>query len=163
MIKVSGNKLSFKGKTYDCAVGKNGFAADKKEGDLCSPIGEFPLRKVLYRADKIDKPETGLLIDAIQQDDGWCDAPNHLEYNQLVKLPFSASHEKLWRDDNLYDVVVVIGYNDEPVERNKGSAIFMHIAKPEYTGTEGCIALKKKDLLEILASVDSETKISIRA
>ena len=162
MIIVRGNKLSFGNKSYVCAVGKNGFVLDKKEGDLCSPIGEFALRQVFYRADKMSAPTTALPVTAITQNDGWCDAPTNYAYNQLVKLPFEASHEKLWRDDDLYDVVVVLGYNDAPIIPYKGSAIFMHIAKPDYAGTEGCIALKREDLLNVLAGVENNEKVSIK-
>lgn len=162
-IIVRGNRLEFTGKTYDCAVGKNGFTLDKKEGDLCCPVGEFELRKILYRADKNPAPESAMPVEAITENEGWCDAPEHPQYNQKVQLPFPASHEKLWRDDDLYDYIVILGHNDSPPEPNKGSAIFMHIAKPNYEGTEGCVALKKDDLLEVLAGVSADTKISISA
>lgn len=158
-IIVRKNKLEFAGKTYDCAIGKNGFSDDKKEGDLCTPIGEFELRKIFYRADKNDDISSALPLQKTQPDDGWCDAAEHPQYNQLVKIPFDASHEKMWRDDDLYDVVVMIGCNDSPPVPHKGSAIFMHIAKPNYEGTEGCVALKKDDLLEVLARVSVDTKI----
>lgn len=161
-IFVKGNILEFSGKTYKCAFGKNGFSEDKKEGDLCSPVGTFPLREVFYRFDKLgEHPQTTLPVKETKQDDGWCDAPEDEYYNQLVKLPHASSHEKMWRDDDLYDLVVAIGYNDQPAIPGKGSAIFMHIAKPNYEGTEGCIALKKADLLEVLAKATPETKIQI--
>ena len=92
---------------------------------------------------------------------GWCDAPEDVNYNKLVELPYAASHEKMFRDDELYNLVLVIGYNDNPPKPNKGSAIFMHIAKPNYAGTEGCIALKEKDLLEVLAGIEVDSKIEI--
>jgi L,D-peptidoglycan transpeptidase YkuD (ErfK/YbiS/YcfS/YnhG family) len=160
MIKVTGNKLQFNGKTYQCAHGKAGFAAHKIEGDNCSPIGNFPLREVFYRH---QKPETKLKTTKIEPNFGWCDDISDPNYNKFVKLPYSSRHEKLWRDDNLYDIIVVIGYNDQPPMPGKGSAIFMHIAKPEYQGTEGCIALSQEDLLEILKNSDEKTKIQISA
>lgn len=161
-ILVKGNKLSFNGKTYQCAIGKNGFAVDKKEGDNCTPVGEYPIREILYRADKIAEPKSKLPISRIAKNEGWCDAPNDVNYNRKVKLPYNASHEKLWREDNLYDVVVPLGYNDAPVVPGKGSAIFMHVAKIDYQGTEGCVALKLPDLLDILSKLDRDSKIIIR-
>ncbi len=161
-IIVTGNELEFGGKKYKCAIGKSGFSPDKKEGDNCTPIGVFPLRGVFYRADKTGKPATKLHVTETLPDDGWCDAADDENYNKKVKLPYPASHEKLWRDDGLYDLVVMIGYNDEPPEAGKGSAIFMHVARPEYQGTEGCVALEIGDLKELLAQITPETRIIIR-
>lgn len=158
-IFVRGNQLEFAGKNYRCAVGKNGFSPSKKEGDLCTPIGEFALRQVYYRADKIAQPITALPIHATLQSDGWCDDADSELYNQHITLPFSARHEKLWRDDDVYDIVVVLGYNDAPVVAGAGSAIFMHIAKPNFDGTKGCIALSLPDLLEVLALANSTTRL----
>jgi L,D-peptidoglycan transpeptidase YkuD (ErfK/YbiS/YcfS/YnhG family) len=157
-IIVKGNSLEFNGKKYQCAIGKNGFTTDKQEGDNCSPIGEFPLREVFYRT---QQPETILPYSPITAGDGWCDDVNHVDYNKHVKLPHPARHEKLLREDGLYDYVLVIGYNDSPVIKGKGSAIFMHIARPNYEGTEGCIALKKEDLLEVLKAIRADTHIII--
>ena len=163
MIIVRGNSLEFNGKKYQCAVGKNGFSLNKKEGDKCSPIGEFGLVELFYRADKIAKPQTGLKCTAILEDDGWCDEPTSPDYNKKVKLPFAASHEKLWRDDDLYNIVIVIDYNLNPIVPYNGSAIFMHLARSQYEGTEGCVALKYDDLLEVLKGATAGTKISIQA
>lgn len=162
MIIVSGNTIIANGKNYKCAIGKNGFAANKIEGDNKTPIGEFYLREVFYRADKISAPQTKLKTTATQKNFGWCDDVNSAEYNKFITLPHPARHENLWREDNLYDIVVVIGYNDSPPIKGKGSAIFMHIAKPEYQGTEGCIALEKNDLLEILQNTNNQTKLKIK-
>ena len=160
-IIVRGNKLEFNGKTYKCAVGKAGFSYDKNEGDNCTPIGNFALRRVLYRADKLEHPVTQLPTDKIYKNNGWCDDVNDEKYNHIISLPYSAHHENLWRDDNLYDVVVPIGYNDNPVEKGKGSAIFLHVARPDYSGTEGCVALALPDLLEVLRGVDGNARIII--
>ncbi len=161
-IKVTGNNLSFAGKTYSCAIGKNGFSGDKKEGDGCTPIGSFPLRELWYRADKMPAPKTNLPLKIITQNDGWCDDVNSPYYNNHVNLPYSFSHEKLWRDDYVYDLIIPLGYNDSPIVKGKGSAIFLHIAKPDYSGTEGCVALSKLDLLEILPLLSPQTFIEIR-
>ena len=153
--------LSFKSKEYRCAIGKNGVSADKKEGDGITPAGTFPIRKIFYRADKIDKPISPFETIVLSQDDGWCDEAGDSKYNQFVKLPFEASHENLWRGDDLYDIIVVLGYNDNPPVVGKGSAIFIHIVRPEFTPTAGCIALAFPDLIEILKNCDSDTQVCV--
>lgn len=161
LIFVKGNTLTFNGKSYRCAIGKSGFSGDKKEGDGCTPLGIYSLRECWYRADKIAKPHTGLPLKIIHPDDGWCDDPKSPDYNKHVKLPFDASHEKMCRDDERYDIVIPLGYNDTVIIPGKGSAIFMHVAASDYRGTEGCVALKTADLLEILRHFDTDTVIEI--
>lgn len=156
-------RLKWRGQTYRCAVGGGGIAATKREGDHASPLGCFALRKVLFRADRIDVPQTGLPVSAISPNDGWCDAPNDAAYNQAVSLPYAASAESLWRDDNVYDLIVVLGHNDSPVVPGCGSAIFIHVAQPDYAPTEGCVALVREDLLEVLNDCDQQTQICIMA
>ncbi len=148
--------------TY-CAVGKGSLvpAADKKEGDGASPIGAWKTRRLFYRPDRVKRPVTALPIVEITTDMGWCDAPDHPSYNALVSLPFEASHEKLWRDDHVYDVVVELGYNDDPVVPHAGSAIFMHVARPNFESTEGCIALNLADLLSVATQLSPESIIKI--
>jgi len=154
--------LTLGGKEYRCALGRSGVNDNKKEGDGATPVGCFPMRELFYRPDRFDvPPQTGLLVRVLSKDDGWSDDANLPEYNTFVKLPYEGSHEKLWRNDNLYDLIVPLGYNDNPPVSGKGSAIFMHIAHEEYSPTEGCIALSKKDLLEILADIDSSTQVCI--
>ncbi len=162
-IKVSSSgTLLWKGKTYACAIGKGGVTEHKKEGDGATPIGCFALREVLYRPDTVGKePVTDLPISVIRENDGWCDDPGDPAYNKKVSIPYPGRHEALWRTDEIYDIIVPLGYNDEPVVAGKGSAIFMHVARPNYTPTEGCIALALPDLLEILRTVSKETKICI--
>ncbi len=145
--------LEIDGRRYRCALGRSGLAEDKREGDMATPVGAFPLRRVLYRADRLTAPETGLPVSALAADDGWCDAPQDPNYNRPVKLPYPASAERLCRDDALYDVIVVLGHNDEPVVPGAGSAIFLHIARPGYLPTEGCVALERDDLLAVLKAV----------
>jgi len=123
---------------------------DKSEGDGATPVGCFPLRLVFYRADRMGAPTTNLPVTAIAPDDGWCDDPGHRLYNRPVKLPFEASHERLWRDDGIYDVIVVLGHNDDPPRPGLGSAIFLHLARPDFAPTEGCVALARQDLLDLL-------------
>lgn len=161
MILVKGNRLTCGGRDFRCAVGRNGFSSHKREGDLCTPVGEFFLRECWYRADRLEKPQTGLPLKIIRESDGWCDDPKAKEYNKHVSLPRDFSHEKLFRDDHVYDVVVPLGYNDNPVIPGKGSAIFLHVAKPGYASTEGCVALSLPDLLTVLENVSADTKISL--
>lgn len=131
-----------------CALGKGGVrpAAEKREGDGCSPLGVWPIRRVLYRPDKGFPPETALPIYAISPEDGWCDAPDDPAYNRPVRLPYPASAERMWRDDDVYNIVVILGHNDDPVVPNAGSAIFWHLARPDYGPTEGCVALSEADM-----------------
>ncbi len=129
------------------AIGLPGIAVKGGEGDGITPIGAFPVREIFYRADRIPKPRTTLPLRATRQDDGWCDAPADPNYNRLVKLPYPASAEQMWRADHLYDLVVVLGYNDDPVVPGKGSAIFLHLARPDYSPTHGCVALAYDDAL----------------
>jgi len=162
LLSVSGNNLIFNGKIYVCAIGKGGFSNDKKEGDGCTPLGIFPLRELWYRADKVSKPETSLPIKIIHENDGWCDDPKSEYYNLPVRIPYDFSHEKLWRGDDVYDLIIPIGYNDENIVAGKGSAIFIHVARENYAPTEGCIALSLQDLLEILPYLSANTQIEIK-
>ncbi|PIR34636.1 MAG: hypothetical protein COV36_00340 [Alphaproteobacteria bacterium CG11_big_fil_rev_8_21_14_0_20_44_7] len=160
-IIVKADRLKFNNKEYRCAYGKSGFAQNKFEGDNCTPIGKFPLREVLYRADRIETPKTKLPISEIQQNDGWCDDAEDINYNRKVTLPHPARHEQLFRDEHIYDIIIVVGYNDAPPVKAKGSAIFIHLARENYAGTEGCIALDKTDLLEILHDLDENSHIIV--
>lgn len=134
-----------------CALGRAGLVADKREGDGGTPIGRLPLRRVFYRPDRLAAPATALPVRPLAVDDGWCDAPADLAYNRLVKHPWPASAERLWRADGLYDAIVELGWNDAPVVAGRGSAIFLHVARADYGPTEGCVALALPDLLGLLA------------
>ncbi|HEY0265229.1 MAG TPA: L,D-transpeptidase family protein [Rhizomicrobium sp.] len=129
------------------AIGPGGIAVKGGEGDGITPRGRWPVREIFYRADRIARPDTALPLHAIQPDDGWCDAPGDPRYNRLVKLPYPASAETLWRDDPLYDLVAVLGYNDDPAVPGTGSAIFLHVARAGYLPTHGCVALARQDTL----------------
>jgi L,D-peptidoglycan transpeptidase YkuD (ErfK/YbiS/YcfS/YnhG family) len=148
---------------FRCALGTAGIIAEKREGDGATPVGRFPLRRVLYRADRVAPPKTGLPIAALRPDDGWCDAPDDPHYNRPVSLPYSASHERLWRDDPIYDIIVILGHNDDPPVPGRGSAIFLHIARPGYTGTEGCVALALDDLKTALAACGPGDHLTVHA
>jgi L,D-peptidoglycan transpeptidase YkuD (ErfK/YbiS/YcfS/YnhG family) len=137
------------------AIGPGGIAVKGGEGDGITPRGAWPVREILYRADRMPAPRTTLPLRVIAPDDGWCDAPEDVNYNRLVKLPYAASHEELWRDDRLYDLVVVLGFNDYPVVAGKGSAIFLHLARDDYAPTHGCVALTYDDVLAAIAQLRS--------
>lgn len=154
-------KLSWNNKEFPCSWGKGGIKDDKREGDGATPVGTFPFRYGFYRADRIQKPETCLPLRAITQDDGWCDDVYDHRYNQYLPFPFGGSHEKLWREDNVYDLILVIGHNDAPVVRGKGSAIFVHLRRPEGTPTEGCVALELPDLLQVLKECTPQSALVV--
>ena len=143
------------------ALGRGGIRALKREGDGGTPLGRFPIRQVLYRADRMNRPRTRLPLRAIRADDGWCEDPSDRNYNRLVRLSPQGGADRLTRPDHLYDLVLVLGYNDRPRIRGKGSAIFVHLARPGYAPTAGCIALRRHDLLMLLAQVKHGTKIAI--
>ncbi len=146
---------------YRCALGRSGIGGQKQEGDGITPSGRYPLRRLLYRADRLARPASQLVMAEIQPNDGWCDAPGDPAYNQPVSLPYGASTESMWRADGLYDLVVILGHNDDPVVPGAGSAIFMHVASPGYGPTEGCVALAREDLLELLRDLDDSSEIEI--
>jgi|TARA_B100000315_G_scaffold238080_1_gene255508 L,D-peptidoglycan transpeptidase YkuD (ErfK/YbiS/YcfS/YnhG family) len=139
---------------FCCAIGFGGVRTDKSEGDGATPVGCFVVRRVLYRPDRLDRPATRLPTSAIRPTDGWCDDPTASEYNCQIRIPFHAGHEELWREDVLYNIVVVLGYNDQPPIPDLGSAIFLHVAGSNYAATEGCIAVAQKDLVTVLSSCE---------
>ncbi len=146
---------------YRCALGRGGVRIDKREGDGATPAGLYPLRRLLYRADRLAKPESNLPLAKIQSTDGWCDDPSDAAYNRAVRLPYGAGAEAMWRTDGLYDLVVIMGHNDDPVVPGRGSAIFIHVASRDYGPTEGCVALARRDLLAILPHLASDSEIRI--
>jgi len=145
------------------ALGRGGVATEKREGDHKTPAGSFAMRQVLYRPDRFAQPASRLPIRALSPTDGWCDAPDDPRYNQLVMLPYAASHESLWRSDEIYDLIVPLGYNDDPAVPGLGSAIFLHVARPDWSGTEGCVALARTDLLMLIAEADPTSRVVVRA
>ena len=152
-------RLTLRNLVLRAALGRAGVNAHKMEGDGATPLGVLPLRRVLYRLDRVPAPDCTVPIEPIAETDGWCDDPMHRDYNRMVRLPHEASCEELWRSDRLYDVIGVLGWNDAPVERGRGSAIFLHVASPDYAPPAGCVALALPDLLRVLAVGVTELEV----
>ncbi len=153
--------LSWDGRRVRCALGKGGVRADKAEGDGATPVGRFALRRVYFRPDRMETPTTRLPVIQLFPDDAWCDDPDYPTYNTKVITPYPARTETLWRDDHLYDIIVVLGHNDAPVVPGAGSAIFLHVAAPGYSPTEGCVAVAIEDLLAILREARKGDEIEV--
>lgn len=159
----SNNGFVIGGRPARCALGKGGVvdAGAKTEGDGATPLGQYRLRRVLYRADRLETPVTRLPVRAIRPDDGWCDAPDDPAYNRPVRLPYPASAETLTREDALYDIIVILAHNDSPPVPGLGSAIFFHLEKQDYRPTLGCVAISRADMLEVLKGADAQTVLDI--
>lgn len=156
--KFSGGKV-----TCRCTLGKGGVigAKQKREGDGATPLGVWRMKRVFYRPDRVARPETRLPVVPLSPHDGWCDAPDHPLYNRPVRLPFASSHETLWREDHVYDVIVELAHNDDPVVPGWGSAIFFHLARPDYRPTEGCVAIALEDMLAALKQAGPGSHIEV--
>lgn len=154
----------FRGRRFPASIGRNGVvdAAAKREGDGKSPIGTWPVRRLFFRPDRIT-PKTQLAMHAIRPEDGWCDDPRHHDYNRLVRKPFAASHEDMWLESGVYDLVVELGYNDDPPVAGRGSAIFLHVIRPDFGATAGCLALPREDLLAVLAEIGPDAAVEFRS
>ena len=154
----------FGARVFQCAVGRSGVAMNKREGDGATPIGCFAMRYLLFRPDRREAPDTaGLPVRALAPQLAWCDDPNDRAYNQAVNVPYAARTESMWREDELYDLLVILGYNDNPVVAGRGSAIFLHLARPGYTPTEGCIALNEADFLTVVSTATTRSRVCVLA
>ena len=153
--------LKYKNLKFRCALGKAGIGEKKSEGDKITPTGTYKIVRIYYRSDRIKKITSKFKLVKIKKDMGWCDDPKSKKYNQLIKLPNKYNHEKLYRKDNIYDLILVLNYNTRPIIKNKGSAIFIHITKKNYKKTAGCIALKKSHLIKLLKKINKNTKITV--
>jgi len=166
VTSAAGNRargwLTAAGLTIPCALGRSGPSGAKREGDGATPVGRFGLAGLLFRPDRGPRPRTGLPVAAIAPESGWCDDPTDRAYNQPVELPCPASAEHLWRDDHLYDLVVVIDYNLKPARAGLGSAIFLHLATPDFQPTAGCVAIPLAAMRRLLPRLGPETVINIR-
>jgi L,D-peptidoglycan transpeptidase YkuD (ErfK/YbiS/YcfS/YnhG family) len=162
MIIVKKNRyLKYKNFKFRCAIGRAGIKKKLREGDNITPKGTFKLINIFYRPDRVRGLKTLIKKNKITKKIGWCDDVNSKHYNRQIQLPSKLRYEKLHRNDNIYDIVVVMNYNVNPIIKNKGSAIFLHIAKKNYQMTKGCVAIKKVHLKKILPLIDKNTKIKI--
>ena len=160
IVKKSGY-LKYKNLKFRCALGKAGIKKKEREGDNVTPKGTFKITKIYYRHDKIKNIKTFIKKIKIKKNMGWCDDSTSSFYNRQIELPSQLSHERLYRNDNLYDLILILNYNTNPIIKNKGSAIFIHITNKYYKKTKGCIALKKEDLIQLISKIKKNTKIRI--
>lgn len=161
-LSYSAGRLAWPGGEAPAVCGRGGVRADKREGDGATPAGTYPLVTAYYRPDRIAPPATGLELTALGPEHGWVDDPGDALYNCSVSLPYHARHEKMWREDGLYDLVVVIGYNTDRPVPGHGSAIFLHVARPDFAPTEGCIAIEREVLAGLLPLIGPGSTIAIR-
>jgi L,D-peptidoglycan transpeptidase YkuD (ErfK/YbiS/YcfS/YnhG family) len=160
IVKKNGY-LKYKNLKFRCALGKGGIKKKIKEGDNITPKGIFSITRIFYRQDKIKKIITKVKKIKIKKNMGWCDDSQSPFYNKQVKLPNRFGYEKLYREDNLYDIILILNYNTKPVIKNKGSAIFVHVGNKFYKKTRGCVALKKDHLIKLISQIKKNTKIKI--
>jgi len=153
--------LKYKNLKFRCALGKAGIGKKKIEGDSITPRGKFNIVKIYYRSDRVKKISSKYRLIRISKNMGWCDDPNSKSYNQLINLPTKYTHEKLYRKENVYDLLIVLNYNMSPIFKNKGSAIFIHIARQNYKKTSGCVAIKKPHLIKLIKTIKKNTKVVI--
>ncbi len=160
-ILINKKNLIYKNYKAKCAIGKRGIGYKKKEGDLITPKGNFKIKFILYRRDRVKKIQSEIEKIEIKKNMGWCNDPGSKFYNKIIKLPSSYSYEKLYKKENTYDIILVLNYNMDPTIKNKGSAIFIHVAKKNYKKTEGCVAIKKTFLIKIVKELKKNTKVKI--
>tara|TARA_B100000700_G_C14997301_1_gene834512 strand:+ start:1336 stop:1824 length:489 start_codon:yes stop_codon:yes gene_type:complete len=160
-IKLKNKKLILNDYKIKCAIGKTGILKKKREGDLATPKGRYSFTKLMYRKDRVRNLRSHFKKIPIKKNMGWCDDVTSNQYNKLIHFPFDYGAEKLFRKDNIYDIILVTSYNSNPVKKNRGSAIFLHIAKNNFQKTKGCIAISKRDMRKILKNINNKTKIII--
>ena len=160
-IYISKKYLTYQNNKVKCAIGKKGIGRKQKEGDQITPRGTFRVKDILYRKDKINYLRSVIKKTPIKRNMGWCDDPKSKDYNKLIKYPFNYKSEKLYRSNNIYDIILVLNFNMHPIKKNKGSAIFIHISNNKYSPTQGCIAIKKKELIKLIKFINKKTKIII--
>ena len=152
--------LKYKNLKFRCSLGKGGVGKKELEGDNITPIGSYKLVNFFFRKDRIDKINSKIKFKEIKKNMGWCDDPKSKKYNQLIKLPSKLSYEKLFRKDEVYDLIIPLNFNTKNIKKNRGSAIFIHVANKKFSPTKGCIALKKKDLIYLIKNIKNN-KIKI--
>jgi len=160
-IIINKKYLTYNNYKVKCALGKRGIGNKRREGDFITPKGNFKIKYILYRKDRIKRIQSKIKKIIIKKNMGWCDDPLSKNYNKLIKIPSEYNYEKLYKKDNVYDIILVLNYNMNPVVKNKGSAIFIHVTKANYKKTEGCVAIKKVHLLKIIKELKNNIKIKI--
>ena len=160
-IKLKNKFLYFDNYKLRCSIGKRGITVNKKEGDQKTPKGTFKFKSIFYRKDKLSNLKSFIKKKIIKKNMGWCDDPKSRFYNKLIELPFKESAEKMWLKSGIYDIVLVLNYNLKPIIKNKGSAIFLHLAKRNYSPTKGCIAVNKEDMFLLVRKINNKTKLII--
>ncbi|HET6377414.1 MAG TPA: L,D-transpeptidase family protein [Methylocella sp.] len=160
--RIAAGRLQAGPFTLSCAIGQAGISRNKREGDHATPAGAFRLLCGFYRPDRGARSLWRLPSRALKPADGWCDDPENASYNRHVALPFRARHENLWREDHLYDLVIVLDHNIWPRCKYRGSAIFLHCARPDLAPTEGCIALSRGDLRRLLPCLARRAVLTVR-
>ena len=160
-ILINKKYLIYKNYKAKCAIGKRGIGYKKKEGDLITPVGKYKIKFILYRKDRVKKIQSKIKKIEIKKNIGWCNDPLSKNYNKIIKLPSSHSYEKLYKKENIYDIILVLNYNMNPTIKNKGSAIFIHVAKKNYKKTEGCVAIDKRSLIKIAKELKKSTQVKI--
>ena len=160
-ILINSKYLTYNNYKVKCAIGKRGIGIKKREGDLITPKGKFKISYILYRKDRVGNLSSKLKKIVIKKNMGWCNDPESKDYNKLIRFPFSFTAERLFRKDNTYDIILVLSYNSNPIKKNKGSAIFLHIAKKNYSPTLGCVAISKRNLIKLLSIINKNTFLKI--
>lgn len=160
IINKSGH-LRYKNFKFRCALGKAGIGKKKIEGDNITPKGTFRILDIYYRKDRVNNLSSKFKLIKINKKMGWCNDPQSEKYNQIINIPYNFGYEKLYRKDNVYDLIIVLNYNMNPITKNKGSAIFIHVAKKKFKKTAGCVALKKKELIKLISVISNKTRIKI--
>ena len=154
-------RLRGPGLDLPCALGRSGVARAKREGDGVTPAGRFKALAALYRPDRLRRPATCLPLARIRPDLGWSDDPADRRYNRQIELPAACGHERMWRDDALYDLVLDLSYNRGPIRRGRGSAIFLHSARPGFLPTEGCVAIDRRRIRDLVERIGPDTVFEV--
>ena len=160
-IKLINKKLIFNKYKVKCAIGKRGIFKEKKEGDNATPRGEFKIKSLFYRKDRVLNLKSKLKKKIIKKDMGWCDDISSKFYNKLIRFPFIGRAEKLYLRRNIYDIILTLNFNTNPTRKNKGSAIFIHIASKKYNSTKGCVAISKINMRKLLKYINRNSRILI--
>ena len=164
IIDTTQKIVEFNAIHYPCRIGRKGAIRyqDGHEGDEKTPKGQYVMRFGLYRADRLPAPKSALNFRSLRKDDGWCDAADDPAYNRFIRLPYPASHERLWREDGAYDLIIVMSHNDTPPLSGLGSAVFIHVTQPDDRNTLGCVTLYPETWAKLLPHVYTDMPILIK-